>query len=76
MNHRQWKKKFKKVHGRAPYFWEDRRRKRIAELARYNLEEMCKTISNIPKVLAETFADVAEALSDGFANIAEALRRY
>lgn len=74
MNHRQWKKKFKKVHGRAPYFWEDRRVK--SKSMRYNLEEMCETIGNIPKILAEAFADVAEALSDGFANIAEVLRRY
>lgn len=74
MNHRQWKKKFKKVHGRAPYPWEDERVK--SKLTRFELEQMCETISNIPKVLAEAFADVAEALSDGFANIAEALRRY
>lgn len=74
MNHRQWKKKFKKVHGRAPYSWEDRRTK--SKSMRYSLEEMCETISNIPKILAEMLADAAEALSDGFANIAEALRRY
>lgn len=74
MNHRQWKKKFKKLHGRAPYLWEDRRAKN--ESMRYNIEEMCETIANIPKILVEAFADVAEALSDGFANIAEALRRY
>lgn len=74
MNHRQWKKKFKKVHGRAPYFWEDRRVK--GKKMRYNLEEMCETISNIPKILAEMLADAAEVLSDGLANIADALRRY
>lgn len=74
MNHRQWKKKFKKVHGRAPYSWEDKRVR--SKTMRYSLEEMCEAISNIPKILAEVFADVAEALSDGFANIAEALRRY
>lgn len=74
MNHRQWKKKFKKVHGRAPYFWEDRRVK--SKTMRYNLEEMCETIRNIPKILAEIVADAAEALSDGLANMADALRRY
>lgn len=73
MNHRQWKKKFKKVHGRAPYPWEDRRVK--SKTMRYNLEEMCETIANIPKILAEILADAAEALSDGLANIADALRR-
>lgn len=26
MNHRQWKKKFKKAHGRNPYYWEDRKK--------------------------------------------------
>ena len=43
---------------------------------RYKIEEMCETISNIPKILAEMLADAAEALSDGLANIADALRRY
>ena len=76
MNHRQWKKKFKKEHGRAPYFWEDRRVKVKSKTMRYNLEEMCETISNIPKILAEALADAAEVLSDGFANIADALRRF
>ena len=76
MNHRQWKKKFKKVHGRAPYSWEDRRVKSELTNMNYNLEEMRETIANIPKIFAEALADVAEALSDGFANIAEALRRY
>lgn len=74
MNHRQWKKKFKKVHGRAPYFWEDRRVK--SKSIGYNLEEMREALNNFPKILAEILADAAKALSDGFANIAEALRRY
>lgn len=74
MNHRQWKKKFKKAHGRAPYSWEDRRVK--SKLTRSELEEMCEIISDIPKILAEILADVTEALSDGLANIADALRRY
>ena len=76
MNHRQWKKKFKKEHGRAPYFWEDRRVKIKSKTMRYNLEEMCETISNIPKIMAEILADAAEALSDIFANISDALRRF
>ena len=76
MNHRQWKKKFKKVHGRAPYSWEDRRIKSKLPDMNYNLEEICETIANIPKILAEALADVAEALSDGLADVAEALRRY
>ena len=76
MNHRQWKKKFKKEHGRALYFWEDRRVKIKSKTMRYNLEEMCETISNIPKIMAEILADAAEALSDIFANISDALRRF
>ena len=74
MNHQQWKKKFKKVHGRAPYPWEDKKVK--SHLRRSELEEMCETISNIPKILAEILADAAEAISDGFANLAEALRGW
>ena len=76
MNHRQWKKKFKKVHGRAPYSWEDKRVKSESPSMNYNLEEIRETIANIPKIFAEILADAAEALSDGFANIADALRRY
>lgn len=76
MNHRQWKKKFKKEHGRSPYFWEDRRGRVKSKTMRYNLEEMCETISNIPKIMAEILADAAEALSDIFANISDALRRF
>lgn len=74
MNHRQWKKKFKKVHGRAPYPWEDK--KAASKMTRYNLQEMCEAIENIPKILAQALAKAAERLSDGFANIADALRRY
>ena len=66
MNHRQWKKKFKKVHGRAPYPWEDERVK--SKLTRFELEQMCETVSNIPKILAEVFADVAE--EEGFKELA------
>lgn len=76
MNHRQWKKNYKKIHGRNPYFWEDRKAKAKALDAKYNIEEICETIANIPKMLADMLADVAEALSDGFANVAEALREY
>jgi hypothetical protein len=74
MNHRQWKKKFKKVHGRVPYPQEDKRVK--SELTRSELEEMCEVIASIPKILAEILADATQALSDMFANIADALRRY
>lgn len=74
MNHRQWKKKFKKIHGRNPYYWEDRRVK--SKTMRYSLEEMCEAINDLPKILAEILADAVEALSDGLANIAEALRKY
>lgn len=76
MNHRQWKKKFKKVHGRAPYFWEDRRTKSKLPDMSFNLGEMYEAIGNIAKTFVEALADTAEALSDAFANIAEALRRY
>ena len=72
MNHRQWKKKFKKVHGRAPYSWEDRRAKSKVPDMSFNLEGMCEAIGNITKIFAEALADAAEALSDGLANIADA----
>lgn len=74
MNHRQWKKKFKKVHGRAPYPWEDK--KAVSKTIRHNLPEICEAIAKAPKILAEALAYAAEALSDRFANIADALRRY
>lgn len=76
MNHRQWKKKFKKVHGRAPYSWEDRRVKSELPDMSFNLEGMCEAIGNITKTFAEALANVAEACSDVLANISDALRRY
>ncbi len=76
MNHRQWKKKFKKVHGRAPYSWEDRRIKSKLPDISFNFEGIHEAIGNLSKICAEALADVAEALSDGLANIADALRRY
>ncbi len=73
MNHRQWKKKFKKVHGRAPYPWEDKRVVRKTIICSFT--GMYEAISNITKTFAEALVDAAEALSDVFANMADALRR-
>ena len=64
------------MHGRAPYFWEDRRVKSKLPDMSFDLEGMCEAIGNITKAFAEALANTAEALSDVLANIAEALRRY
>lgn len=66
MNHRQWKKNFKKVHGRNPNCWEDKR-KRI----RYDATVLIGAINEMPSLLARACANACEALSQGFATLSE-----
>lgn len=69
MNHRQWKKRFKKVHGRNPNCWEDKR-KRI----RYDASVLADAINEIPRLFARACANVFEALSQGFGTLSECMK--
>lgn len=69
MNHRQWKKKFKKTHGRNPSCWEDKR-KRI----RYDAKVLVGAISEMPSLLARACANACEALRQGVATLSEHMK--
>jgi hypothetical protein len=69
MNHRQWKKNFKKVHGRNPNCWEDKR-KRI----RYKTSVLIDALNEIPRLVARACANVCEVLSQSFATLSERMK--
>lgn len=69
MNHRQWKKKFKKIHGRNPNCWEDKR-KRI----RYDALALIDAINEMPRLFARACANVCEVLSQGFASVSKCMK--
>lgn len=69
MNHRQWKKKFKKVHGKNPNCWEDKREK-----IRYDAQVMKDALIQMPKTIARVYGDLFEALSEGFATLSKAAK--
>ena len=58
MNHRQWKKNFKKSHGRNPSCWEDKRKK-----IRYDARKMSDALAEIPRIMAEAYGTLFRGLS-------------
>ena len=69
MNHRQWKKKFKKTHGRNPSCWEDKRKK-----IRYDASVLADVFNTAPRLLAKAYANACEILSEGFAKVSERMK--
>lgn len=69
MNHRQWKKNFKKIHGRNPNYWEDKRKK-----IRYDALALIDAINELPRLFARACANACEALSQGFATLSESMK--
>ena len=79
MNYRQWKKKFKKEHGRNPYITEDKRkRNKAAAAALCNIDwvalhdGMQQAINRLAPALFSAVATFSKALSAAFGNAAEA----
>ena len=79
MNYRQWKKKFKKEHGRNPYITEDKRkRNKAAAAALSNIDwaalydGMQQAINRLAPALFSAVATFSKALSAAFGNAAEA----
>lgn len=66
MNHRQWKKKFKKVHGRNPFFFEDKKNKaHNLYLAFRNLSpSLTKAIGDISRGFKEALYQLGESISE------------
>ena len=71
MNHRQWKKKFKKIHGRNPYTWEDKRKAEkafIAELPNLSkavsdfAQNACKAIGRFYKAFGKALIGMGETM--------------
>lgn len=69
MNHRQWKKKFKKIHGRNPNYWEDKRKK-----IKYDVSVLIDAINEIPRIFARACANACEVLSQGLATLSEHMK--
>lgn len=64
MNHRQWKKNFKKQHGRNPYWFEDKKRVRNTPQAR----AICRALGSAINILQEQFVP---ALSKAIAELSQ-----
>lgn len=79
MNYRQWKKKFKKEHGRNPYITEDKRKRNKAAVdALCNIDwaalydGMQQAINRLAPAVFSAVATFSKALSTAFGNAAEA----
>ena len=78
MNHRQWKKKFKKAHGRNPYYWEDRKKAppkifssdladsltALEKGVRTFFSGLCAGLGRAFKRMGEAFTEIGEACED------------
>ncbi len=80
MNHRQWKKQFKKIHGRNPSIMEDK--KKAAKCIKSfmpDLSEAAKYLSEALPRLAEQIGKALIAFADGMeracAQISEMMER-
>lgn len=73
MNYRQWKKKYKKIHGYNPPLKDDKRKqakaikKGLKTISTYDLESIAKTLmngfSNVFRTIGETFINIADNLT-------------
>ena len=73
MNHRQWKKKFKKEHGRNPSIFEDKKKanyKYAVALKEMDIQEIvdnvCNGLKSAMEVLREGIANNGQSLVDTF----------
>lgn len=66
MNHRQWKKNFKKSHGRNPSCWEDKKKK-----IRYDSQVIGDALTKIPELIAKTYGALFVGLSEVFGKVSD-----
>ena len=69
MNHRQWKKKFKKNHGRSPYWFEDKKAKKPP--IEIDFAKMVEAIKAIPSALYNALAHAMRLMGDCFGHMAK-----
>ena len=77
MNHRQWKKNFKKNHGRNPYEWEDKKKRRKSFLGKLDAAKISAAFLEMGQVLSRTceiIADYMTRTSRAVANAVEAFK--
>ncbi|MEE1054401.1 MAG: hypothetical protein U0L36_01015 [Acutalibacteraceae bacterium] len=83
MKYRQWKKNFKKAHGRNPTIEEDKRKaekwkkKQLREAAEtFDIAEFNKAVKQMAVGVGMTLAAWAEAISESARVMAEAFRGF
>lgn len=66
MNHRQWKKQFKKTHGRNPYVHEDKKKmpKTMADALKEVAQELIDGVGTLANNLAESFRELAKNIQE------------
>ena len=60
MNHRQWKKRFKKIHGRNPSIMEDK--KKAAKCIKSFMPELAEAAKHLSEALPRVAEQMAKAL--------------
>ena len=77
MNYRQWKKKYKKIHGHNPTVSEDKRKKAklvkkvINDVSEIDVEALKIVANNIIDIIASGFRCLGEA----FINVSDSLKK-
>lgn len=73
MNYRQWKKKYKKIHGYNPPLEEDKRKQRkMVKKITKQVNEL--DLPKIAKGIINVFSDCFRLLGEAFINAAEVLK--
>lgn len=67
MNHRQWKKNFKKKHGRNPYKYEDKK---------YKYKSIAKCFIDFANRFNKAIKEAAHKLGVVFEEVGKALKEY
>ena len=76
MNYRQWKKKYKKIHGHNPTVSEDKRKKsKIVKKIINNVSEIDEeTLKNVANNIVDVIASCFRCLGEAFISISNSLK--
>ena len=71
MNHRQWKKQFKKTHGRNPYVHEDKKKmpRWTVDIVKEAVQDLVKAAKEAGEVLVEYFKAIAKSTEEAMEDI-------
>ncbi len=73
MNHRQWKKNFKKKHGRNPYEWEDKKKQGKWLLGSLDVTKYTAALAKKGQAMVEVISEMCDAFAEYFERISLAL---